>query len=441
MTVSTANIVVNTTGGSDIIAFGTAIFSNIAAAKFTATSITVTGANGDQFILKGSFTYTGTPDLSTFTGGTTIGAKLIDNPGAHDYATLSGVSINAAAAVDALLHHTVDDFLALLGPISFHGNSGDDIGLGAGLDDTIQGGAGADTMSGGGGNDTLSYSDSSFSDAALGKVNVNLATGAASGGDAAGDIFSGFENLTGSDYNDKLTGSAGANIINGRLGNDILIGGAGADTLIGGGGTDTADYSGSNAAVQVDLSSGLAATGGHAQGDILTLIENQTGSSFGDTLTGNSQVNTLVGGGGNDTLDGGLNNDRLDGGSGNDRLIGGQGIDTEYGRGGADTFVLSNAALGADKIMDYTVGSDKLEINAALFHCGLVAGVDLTDMQVEVNTNGEAHSASTRFILDTTTGELFCDVNGSVDGTTGSRLIATLHGTLAGFSHSDFDIV
>lgn len=56
-------------------------------------------------------------------------------------------------------------------------------------DDMIEGGAGGDTLDGGAGSDTLSYFGSNA------RVVVNLQTGAASGGHAAGDVISLFENL------------------------------------------------------------------------------------------------------------------------------------------------------------------------------------------------------------------------------------------------------
>jgi Ca2+-binding RTX toxin-like protein len=48
---------------------------------------------------------------------------------------------------------------------------------------------------------------------------------------AGSDTLTGFENLTGSAFNDRLTGSTSANILHGGAGNDILAGGAGADTF------------------------------------------------------------------------------------------------------------------------------------------------------------------------------------------------------------------
>ena len=74
----------------------------------------------------------------------------------------------------------------------------------------------------------------SYEHAAAG-VTVSLATTSAQNTVGAGtDTLSGFENLTGSAYDDSLTGSSGNNVLIGLAGNDTLNGGAGADTMIGG---------------------------------------------------------------------------------------------------------------------------------------------------------------------------------------------------------------
>jgi len=70
-------------------------------------------------------------------------------------------------------------------------------------------------------------------------VNVNLATGEASGGDAQGDDFTAIEWLAGGGFNDILTGDGQANTLIGRGGNDLLAGGAGNDLLVGDIGNDT----------------------------------------------------------------------------------------------------------------------------------------------------------------------------------------------------------
>jgi Ca2+-binding RTX toxin-like protein len=64
-------------------------------------------------------------------------------------------------------------------------------------------------------------------------VTVDLDAGTASGGDAADDAISNFENLIGSDFADHLIGNGVSNVI---------IGGIGADTLTGGGNNDTFTY-------------------------------------------------------------------------------------------------------------------------------------------------------------------------------------------------------
>ena len=65
-------------------------------------------------------------------------------------------------------------------------------------------------------------------------------------------------------------------------------------------GSDTADYTNSDAAVTVDLSSTGAQSGGHTEGDTLASIENVTGSPHDDILTGNALANVLRGGAGTD---------------------------------------------------------------------------------------------------------------------------------------------
>ena len=92
-------------------------------------------------------------------------------------------------------------------------------------------------------------------------------------------------------------------------------------------GVDTADYRYSLAAVNVSLVTNTG-TGGDAQGDTLSGIENLTGSEFDDTLTGDNNVNRLVGGEGADHIYGGGGNDMILTGGGYDYVDGGAGVDT-----------------------------------------------------------------------------------------------------------------
>ncbi len=198
--------------------------------------------------------------------------------------------------------------------------------------DTMTGGEGADTLVGGSGIDTASYAG------AVTGVAASLAQPDTNGGEAAGDAYEGVENLIGSAFADVLTGQSGANRLDGGIGADTLSGGAGADTLVGGEGNDTASYAASAVAVSVNLTTGRG-TGGDAQGDALSGIENLIGSAHDDLLTGSAAANRIEAGEGNDQIDGGAGADTLIGGAGDDRYVvdsasdlvveaAGEGVDT-----------------------------------------------------------------------------------------------------------------
>lgn len=86
-----------------------------------------------------------------------------------------------------------------------------------------------------------------------------------------------------------------------------------------------------------------------------------------DVLTGSAAKDNMTGGGGNDMLTGNAGNDILKGGDGNDVLTGGAGADQLTGGNGADQFVFLKTNDGADKIADFTHGSDHLTLSAAAF--------------------------------------------------------------------------
>src|SRR3546814_13836312 len=88
----------------------------------------------------------------------------------------------------------------------------------------------------------------------------------------------------------------------------------------GGAGTDSVCYNvNASAGVKVNLALTTAQSGGHAQGDVLTGIENVYATKFNDVLSGNTLANILVGHDGDDILAGGL---------GADILVGEGGVDT-----------------------------------------------------------------------------------------------------------------
>src|SRR4029079_7210007 len=203
--------------------------------------------------------------------------------------------------------------------------------------DTLEGTAGNNVLAGAAGNDTVSYANTTSGANGQG-VTVNLALTTAQNTIRAGtDTLSGFENLTGSQFNDTLTGASINNVITGLGGNDRLDGGAGADHMLGGSGNDT--YVVDNAADVVDETDGdgtdtvqsllsfSLADGVHAVGAIenLTLSGsaaiNATRNELNNVLIGNSAANGLMGAGGNDWLNGGAGADKMYGGIGNDTYV------------------------------------------------------------------------------------------------------------------------
>ena len=115
------------------------------------------------------------------------------------------------------------------------GSAHNDIVTGNNADNLIGGGAGGrDILYGGGGVDTATYAESATG------VSVDLFV-FGSGVSTDGDVLLGFENLTGSAFDDKLDGSLESNVLSGLAGNDVLNGDWGDDTLLGGLGADTLD--------------------------------------------------------------------------------------------------------------------------------------------------------------------------------------------------------
>lgn len=224
------------------------------------------------------------------------------------------------------------------GNVLVGGGGADQINGGDG-NDLIRGGAGADTLIGGAGIDKLDYATSAAA------VTVDLGAGTASGGDATGDIFSGFESVEGSALGDTLkagvagntlSGGGGADTLTGGAGRDTIIGGAGADKMSGGGDIDTLSYETSTNWVSVDLNAGIA-FGDDGQGDTFTGFENLRGGRASDSLYGTAAVNTIWGGEGGDYIDGRGGNDVI------------------YGGTGDDAFVLGPDS-GMDRIRDFTAG-------------------------------------------------------------------------------------
>ena len=264
------------------------------------------------------------------------------------------------------------------------GDAGANVLAGNSGNDLLEGRAGADTLDGGSGTDTATYAASAAA------IVVDLSTGQGVGGDADGDVLSSIENVVGSAFADRITGEASSNLLfggvgddtlDGGAGNDTLDGGAGADQLIGGAGIDTATYASSALGIAVDLTARVG-SGGDAQGDFFTDVENLIGSAQSDAMTGDAAANVFMGGTGDDTLDGAAGNDGLWGEAGNDTLIGGQGDDTLDGGAGSDTLAggLGNDLFFVDSAGDLVVeaaGEGRDEVRTTLSSYALTDNVEV----------------------------------------------------------------
>lgn len=373
-------------------------------------SLTSTGSNtgdaaGDSYTnirhLEGSTfddTLQGDEHANTLTG--LAGDDTLEGLGGAD-TLIGGAGSNTASYANATAGVTA----SLLTPLDATGNTGHAAGdtytdiqnlIGSAYADTLEGDASANRLDGGAGNDLLlggagadqliggddsqsgagssltGGDTASYATASTG-VLASLVTTYAYGqgvdqtNDAAGDTFSGVENLTGSDHNDILIGNNGANILNGGLGDDILEGMAGADLLIGGSGGDINNTASYAHAGPTGITAALASIGvsntGDAAGDAYQNISNLLGSDYNDTLIGDANDNILTGGLGNDTLEG------L---AGSDSLVGGDGSDTaSYAHAAASGLLGVTASLtdsgtnvGVDAVGDSYTSIENLEGSA-----------------------------------------------------------------------------
>jgi Ca2+-binding RTX toxin-like protein len=359
----------NMTGGDDTVLGALAgsdlIFGDVktigASTTFTGGNDTIDGSAGDDVIYGdyqtnlGGTVVSGGDDILNGGGGddsvygnegndTIDGAQgddLLDGGAGTDtvtyYSAFAGVTVNLltqgvsqdtiGAGVDTLYNFE-----------NLTGSRRDDTLIGDANNNTIDGGGetgagpGNDIMDGGGGTDTVTY----VSEASSVKVSLLLQ---GSQQDTLGgglDTLTGFENLTGSGYDDLLTGDSGNNVIDGGNGTDLVI------------------YGGAASGVQVYLTWGKV-TGGDGN-DTLISVESINGSDFADRLIGGITSNFLSGGNGDDVLKSKGGGDTLEGGAGNDSITGGAGVDTISGGTGGDT---ASGSAG-DDIISGDAGNDFL---------------------------------------------------------------------------------
>jgi Ca2+-binding RTX toxin-like protein len=207
-------------------------------------------------------------------------------------------NIIGSAIANAIYADVGDDWLEGRGGNDYLvGDAGDDHLEGGNGNDELNGGAGDDVMIGGTGDDLYYVSEA-------GDV-VTEASG--SGTDTVRLYLSSYTIPTNVENLDLSYGSSGSWTVTGNSLANVFTLGFGANTVSGGAGNDTAVFAGDWEGVVVDLQTGEM--GGAAADDLLTSIENLTGTWSDDTLRGTAGANVLDGGGGADTLVGRGGND------------------------------------------------------------------------------------------------------------------------------------
>jgi Ca2+-binding RTX toxin-like protein len=376
----------------------------------------------------------------TVQGGTGDDVYVLNNGNYGAIVELAGGGIDEVRTNQGYYQLNAEvENLTYTGTVGFQarGNALDNIITGGGGDDILMGGDGGDTFIGGDGIDTVSYND-------IGPVGVtlNLKTGEHTA-IAKGDTFDSIERFVGSGRDDTFVGNELANNFDGAFGrdtvsfafetsaitldltqpltgaaagdiytnienwegtafNDTLIGGTGTETFIGGQGADFIDggagasdaawYTGSSAAVQINMLAGTV-TGGDATGDVLVNIEGLHGSAFNDTLTGNAVQNEIYGGEGNDVVYGGDGNDYIYGGkyepyafNGPDRT-GPAEADELHGGNGDDGMFGANNDAGS--ILHGDAGNDNITVYA-----GIAYGDDGSDSLVGTGPEYQLHGGA-----------------------------------------------
>lgn len=375
------------------------------------------GGGGDTLIgLGGNDTYLITDGAET----------VIEAVGGGSDAVYTSVSFALAAGQEIEVLSTTSN--AGTDAIDLAGNEFANLIYGNNGANTLRGGGGSgDVLVGFGGNDTYIVTQGSeqvFEAAGGGSDVIYTSVSHALAAGQSIEILSAISNSATNAMD--LTGNELANVIYGNNGVNNLRGGGGAgDVLIGFGGNDVYYItSGSEAVVEAagggsdvvytSVSHTLAAG---QEIEVLSAVSNSaatamdlTGNAVGNAIYANNGVNTLNGGGGNDVL---------------------------FGYGGADNFAFTTA-LGAgnvDTIADFASGSDKIQLDDAVFAAIGSPGA--------LNANAffagtAAHDADDRIIYDSATGNLFYDADGN--GAGAAVLFANLstHPVIAA---SDFTVI
>ncbi len=423
-----------TTNFTGAFTINTSITDNVAPAltgskDFTVMLVSTPGNN----VLTGTSSGNNTVTYASSAGSVTVSLKISTQQ------NTMGAGLDTLIGIENLIGSAFADNLT--------GNSTYNILDGKAGNDCLRGWLGADTLIGGLGNDTFFVENTR--DVVIEKPNEGIDAVSSSityilpanvekltltGTNAINGTGNDLANvLTGNSAANQLNGQVGNDTLNGGGGNDTLIGWSGADSMIGGVGNDTYFVENAGDVVTENANQGTDAVSSRLTYTLPAHVENLsltgtstingTGNGLANAITGNSTANQLNGLGGND---------RVTGGAGNDILNGGVGMDTLTGGIGNDIFRFTTTGQ-SDKITDYSVANDTVQLDNGVFTALTVTG---TLAAGQFRIGAQAIDANDHIIYNNTTGALFYDANGNAAG--GAVQIATLS---AGLGLTNADIV
>ena len=235
-------------------------------------------------------------DYSSDSAGITVSLLDGTKTGAAAGDTYSGIEgVIGGSGADLLIgDDAANQFFGEDGNDTILGGDGADTLFGMDGDDTIVGGRGADSLYGGDGADLIFAGDGDSVNGGAGVdtldlgylsggVSVDFDNGVVSGAEIGTITFQNIENVAYSvAQNGTITATAAADFLVQTNGNLV-------------------DYSGSDAAITLDMGLG-SASGGHAEGDVFQDVTHVRGSNFDDRFAGSDRDDTIHGGAGTDTL-------------------------------------------------------------------------------------------------------------------------------------------
>ena len=291
--------------------------------------------------------------------------------------------------------------------------------VGGKTSDTLAGNAGADTVSGGDGNDSLmgggDAGDTVDYGTATAGLDVTMTPGTytAHVGTDEADTLSGFVNILGSGFDDRISGDSQSSFLSGAAGNDTISPGLGNDTVDGGGGQDVLDLAYlESQPVSLALSSSfaLSPTG---QSLLALNMEGVRGASGDDTFQADAQHAGYI-----------------SGEAGNDLLI-------ATGSGGGATF---EGGAGSDTL-DYSQVAQTVSVNLSATSAAILSVGGVTDVVLGIETFLAGSLNDTIAAIDDSVAHRFLGNAGDdslAGGTAGDSLVGGIgNDTLAGGAGDD----